>query len=277
MSGQNSSWKWHIIFSNSWHNIQQLCPLANVFAHLALKSLTLVFDSSLQEKILERSVILFLTPLNIFVFQLDLTQPAFANKYINCALFSWGVSLNMGGCIHFLPLLSSCIPIYDIFPCFKQVHRHLFISMFNTMKQVLVSHLSSIAARGVIIAFYNIHMQPVRDVDCHVPRTHGRHGGAFCLLVTVGPCPGENPPSKHLSVSMSVLYHKRNPDFASSGMLNNRPDSLLGKMLLFCSSLRFSEEYIISLVPFFFQYQTLASFSLFCLLFSFSLLLFVGF
>ncbi|XP_067675538.1 ensconsin-like isoform X4 [Haliotis asinina] len=42
-----------------------------------------------------------------------------------------------------------------------------------------------------------------------------------------GPCPGENPPSKHLSVSMSVLYHKRNPDFASSGMLNNRPDSLL--------------------------------------------------
>ncbi|XP_046360810.2 protein split ends-like isoform X12 [Haliotis rufescens] len=44
-----------------------------------------------------------------------------------------------------------------------------------------------------------------------------------------GPCPGENPPSKHLSVSMSVLYHKRNPDFASSGMLNNRPDSLLDK------------------------------------------------
>ncbi|XP_076444500.1 uncharacterized protein LOC143282703 isoform X4 [Babylonia areolata] len=35
--------------------------------------------------------------------------------------------------------------------------------------------------------------------------------------------------TKHLSASTSVLYHKRNSDFSSSGMLNvtNRPDSLL--------------------------------------------------
>ncbi|ESO93229.1 hypothetical protein LOTGIDRAFT_232681 [Lottia gigantea] len=36
------------------------------------------------------------------------------------------------------------------------------------------------------------------------------------------------PPSKHLSVSTSVLYHKRNPDFASTGGgLNAQPGSLL--------------------------------------------------
>ena len=53
---------------------------------------------------------------------------------------------------------------------------------------------------------------------------------AFNMLVDLGPCPwAANPPSKHMSVSMSVLYHKRNPEFASSGMLNSRPESVLGK------------------------------------------------
>ncbi|XP_041351287.1 uncharacterized protein LOC121370229 [Gigantopelta aegis] len=43
-----------------------------------------------------------------------------------------------------------------------------------------------------------------------------------------GPCPwAVNLPSKHMSVSTSVLYHKRNSEFASSGMLNNRPESVL--------------------------------------------------
>ncbi|KAK7108684.1 hypothetical protein V1264_016372 [Littorina saxatilis] len=45
-----------------------------------------------------------------------------------------------------------------------------------------------------------------------------------------GPPPGcVMPPSKHLSVSTSVLYHKRNTDFSSSGALNvsNKPESLL--------------------------------------------------
>ena len=39
------------------------------------------------------------------------------------------------------------------------------------------------------------------------------------------------PTAKHLSVSTSVLYRKRNTDFSSSGALNvsTRPDSLLGK------------------------------------------------
>jgi len=32
--------------------------------------------------------------------------------------------------------------------------------------------------------------------------------------------PGSSPPSKKLSQSTSVLYHKRSPDFSSSGTLN---------------------------------------------------------
>ena len=53
---------------------------------------------------------------------------------------------------------------------------------------------------------------------------------AFNMLVDLGPCPwAANPPSKHMSMSMSVLYHKRNPEFASSGMLNSHPESVLGK------------------------------------------------
>ncbi|XP_070191196.1 ensconsin-like isoform X3 [Littorina saxatilis] len=49
-------------------------------------------------------------------------------------------------------------------------------------------------------------------------------------LNRAGPPPGcVMPPSKHLSVSTSVLYHKRNTDFSSSGALNvsNKPESLL--------------------------------------------------
>ncbi|XP_076466578.1 uncharacterized protein LOC143297908 isoform X9 [Babylonia areolata] len=47
-----------------------------------------------------------------------------------------------------------------------------------------------------------------------------------------GPPPGSTMPAgKHLSVSTSVLYHKRHSDFSSSGALNvpNRPDSLLDR------------------------------------------------
>lgn len=43
---------------------------------------------------------------------------------------------------------------------------------------------------------------------------------------------GSMPTPKHLSVSTSVLYHKRNTDFSSAGMLNisSRPESLVGKL-----------------------------------------------
>ncbi|XP_052809925.1 ensconsin-like isoform X2 [Mya arenaria] len=40
-------------------------------------------------------------------------------------------------------------------------------------------------------------------------KTHGRKG-----------YPGDSPPSKKLSQSMSVLYHKRSPEFSSSGAIN---------------------------------------------------------
>lgn len=48
--------------------------------------------------------------------------------------------------------------------------------------------------------------------------------------------PGDSPPSKKLSKSMSVLYHKRSPDFSSTGTLNatgtglkSGAESMMGK------------------------------------------------
>lgn len=48
--------------------------------------------------------------------------------------------------------------------------------------------------------------------------------------------PGDSPPSKKLSKSMSVLYHKRSPDFSSTGTLNTAgtglksgAESMMGK------------------------------------------------
>ncbi|XP_060584122.1 zinc finger CCCH domain-containing protein 13-like isoform X5 [Ruditapes philippinarum] len=41
--------------------------------------------------------------------------------------------------------------------------------------------------------------------------------------------PGESPPSKKLSVSMSALYHKRSPDFSSTGALHTKGSSNLKK------------------------------------------------
>ncbi|XP_060584133.1 inner centromere protein A-like isoform X16 [Ruditapes philippinarum] len=49
-------------------------------------------------------------------------------------------------------------------------------------------------------------------------KAHGRKG-----------YPGESPPSKKLSVSMSALYHKRSPDFSSTGALHTKGSSNLKK------------------------------------------------
>ncbi|XP_025099353.1 ensconsin-like isoform X15 [Pomacea canaliculata] len=55
---------------------------------------------------------------------------------------------------------------------------------------------------------------------------------------------GSMPTPKHLSVSTSVLYHKRNTDFSSAGMLNisSRPESLVERSKTRVKSARQSAE-----------------------------------
>lgn len=75
---------------------------------------------------------------------------------------------------------------------------------------------------------------------------HDVHFVVKCLYLLSTGYPGDSPPSKKLSKSMSVLYHKRSPDFSSSDTLNTSgaglksgAESMMGKgvspiVLSFC-------------------------------------------